>query len=326
MRDNDREKEWKKTAIKRHDNNYDADISNLNDDAEFQPIEEREEIIPLTEEEKIEVRKKLFFLLIIITIVLFFLLIVLIFDPFAKKDKKDNMNENTPKEEVIEEELSLKDLKDGPVTNNDEMTKLVSEIIYRDNEYYENDTVSPYNKDKTSIDSLKNANKLFLLSKTSDFNSLVSEQLINSDICNNEIIIPTSKIDDILSSRFNTTITKYESFIYNYYIDNTLGAVIKFSVKDNNYIGKCYSVNKKVVKLAENTFDSCTKEKDLLYIDVRVVFINKTGVYRDAKFSDLITADKSAIKDQYMLTANKYRYVFDISGNDYVLKEIYLLK
>ena len=97
------EKTWKATSKLNTEINNDNDISNLNDDNSFLPIEE-EERAPLTEEEKKSIRKKLFFLLIIVVIVLIALLVTLIFNPF-QSNKKTTDEETKP---TIEEEVNEK--------------------------------------------------------------------------------------------------------------------------------------------------------------------------------------------------------------------------
>lgn len=329
MAKNDREKEWKATSTIH--NSYD-DINNLNDSDDFAPIIEKEEVKVLSEEEKVEVRKKLFILLVLIVLALLFMLVVLIFDPFKSNTKKEESSnkENTPtqKEEVkTDQEKKISELNDGLIVNdNIELNSLIKEIIYQEQEYYDNDTLALFKTNQTKISSLTDLDKLFLVSKTNDFNNLVKEKNIKNDICNSNIAIPTSEIQKILTEHFNTNIKEYVNFNYSYYDNNNFISNLKFTLKDNNYIGTCYKPEEKITSVVEQQFVSATKENDNLYIDVRVVFINAKGVYVDPTLKTLITNDVKMTSDEYMPKGNIYRYLYTYNNDKYVLQGVQLLK
>ena len=329
MAKNDREKEWKATSTA---NNFYDDINNLNDSEDFAPIVEKEEVKVLTDEEKIEVRKKLFVLLVLIILALLFMLVVLIFDPFksSNKSEESNKKENEPaqKEEVkTDQEKKIRELSDGLIGNDNlELNSLIKEIIYQKEEYYDNDTLALFKTDQTKISSLTDLNKLFLVSKTSDFNNLVKEKNIKNDICNSNIIISTNEIQNILTEHFNTNVKEYVPFNYTYYDNNNFISNLKFTLKDNNYIGTCYKSQEKISSVVEQQFVSATKENDNLYIDVRIVFINAKGVYKDPTLKTLITNDVTMTSDDYMSKGNIYRYLYTYNNDKYVLKGVQLLK
>ena len=328
MTKNDREKEWKATASIH--NSYD-DINNLNDSEEFAPIVEQEEVKVLSDEEKIEIRKKLFILLVLIILALLFMLIILIFDPFkSNKKEESNDKENSPaqKEEVkTDQEKSISELNDGLIINDNlELNSITKEIIYQKEEYYDNDTLALFKTNQTKISSLTDLNKLFLIGKTNEFNSLVKEKNTKNDICNSDITIPTSEVQKILTERFNTNVKEYVTFNYSYYDNGNFVSNIKFTLKDNNYIGTCYKSKEKISSVTEQEFVSATKEANNLYIDVHAVFINSKGVYKDPNLKTLITNDVKATSNEYMPKGNIYRYIYTYNNGKYVLQGVQLLK
>lgn len=333
MNKNNREKVWKATAEKNNVNFVD-DISNLNNDNSFAPINEEEERQPLTEEEKEEVRKKLFVLLIVIVAVLIFLIVVLIFDPFKSKkenNKKENQTEEKQEQEKpAEPEEPKKDnlasLQDGEIVlTNKEIQILINEIQYRHEEYFENDTLFLFKTDKTNITTLSDTNKLFLMSKTSEFNSLVKKSINENNLCGNKITIDAKSIQGILKDRFNTSLTKNENFIYSYYKDEIFIKTYKFVYANGNYEGSCYTPSTNINQLAEQQVIKATKDGTKLYIDAKVVFIKENGIYKDPTFKTIITKN-GAQTDNYINSGNTYRYTYDISGVNYILTDVSLSK
>lgn len=332
-----REQAWKATAEKAGKNNINFidDISNLNNDDSFAPINEEEEKQPLTEEEKAEVRKKLFVLLIVIVIVLILLIVILIFDPFndSSTDKKEadeiltEEKEADDKEEPEQTKTSLNTMADGEIAlDNTEINLLIDEIEYRTYEYYENDTMALYASNNVSISSLDNTNKLFLMSKTTDFNSLIKKSIDETSICDSNITIDTPAVANILKERFNTTVSLYEDFIFNYYKDETYIKTFKFTNVNGKYVGSCYTPNTEVEKLAQIVVTKATKSGTNLYVDSQVVFVREDGVYKDPTFKTLITNNQAAVLDDYIGSGNTYRYTYDISGSNYYLTSVSLLK
>lgn len=338
MQKDDREKSWKATAKNSADlkkSMQDADISNLNIDNDFEPVDE-EEKAPLTEEEKIDIRKKLFMLLMIIIVALFIMVIMLFFSPSnssSKKDDKDDdqtevdENKDEDKEEVDPVDLPLTQLPDGAITNgNVELNRLIDEVVYNYYELYDKDTVSLFKNDSVDIATTSNSNKLLLASKTTDFQTVLTDIVKDREnLCSESIVIPTSTMAKILEERLKTTVTKYENFVYSYYDEEDYVSNIRFVLEGDNYVGSCYTATKDVKEISEQSFLSATKEENNVYLDFQVAFINLNGVYKDPNFKTLITDDTSVVSTQYMQQANTYRYTFDISDN-YSLTNIKLLK
>lgn len=331
MQKNSREKAWKATANineKPKKKIVDDDIANLNADEDFAPVEETEEKVPLTEEEKQMVRKKLFILLVVIAVVLLLQIMFLFFNPFSKKEEKpkevEEVEEQVPEEEEEEvsvEDRSLKDFQDGLAipSNNVEMQALISEISYTTRDYYGNDTLSIFKSKDMHIPALSNRDKLLLVSKTFDF-----KKLLPKDLCAQDITIPTSEVDKILKNRFNTQVSSYENINYS---DEDAKVNIRFTNNGTNYIGKCYKPNENdVTSLTAQSFLSATKSKNNIYIDMKVVFVNKKGIYSDTNFQHIISNASAASVENDITKGNTYRYIFDISGKYYYLTEIQLQK
>lgn len=302
----------------------DADISNLNSDDSFKPIGE-EEKEPLTEEEKKDIRKKLFFLVAMVIVVLILFVVVLFFNPLPKKGNNTNTTKQ-PETTIDEEKAALTELKDGEVKlSNKELQELTEEILYVQYDYYENNTFSIYEKENTYINNLNNQDKLFLLSKTNDFTSLMLKKDMLKDTCEKEITISKKDIDKILEDRLNTTVDIYEPFTYHIYENNKYQTTLRFTYQNETYTGTCYTFNTMINKSTQQKVVSAEKNKKQLYIDVKVVFINQTGIYKDPSFTTLIATENESF-EEYIKKGNTYRYTYDISGTSYSLTNVSLLK
>ena len=335
MKKNEREKAWKSISKKTQELNNkvsDDDINNLNEDDSFSPIDEVEERVPLTEEEKKSVRKKLFILLTIIIIVIIALIAIRIIEPYSKKeinnDETEEVKDDDETEETIEsEEILISGLQDGTIpSTNYELIGLIDEIEYNMREYYVTDTIELYKNNDTNINTLTNRKKLFLVSKTKEFSTLIHNQTNSESLCDTNIIIGISDVDKILKDRFNTNVTAYEQFTYSHYFEKEFINSIIFTKKDNNYVGMCSDTTNKLVQVSEQKFVTATKEGNKIYIDMKVVFIKESGVYKDPNFATLITNDAKKTQEEYFLEANIYRYTYDINDTNYVLTNVSLLK
>ncbi len=325
-----REEAW--TASKNKKNNVvvsdenNLDIMNFNDDNSFVEVEEEtEERVPLTEDEKQEIRKKLGILLIIIVVVFILFLVMLIFDPFSKSNNSNKANENKVQEN--KNPTSLYDYKDGEIKTTDKfVVKMFDEIKY--NNYEAKDDVTYlYKNEKTDINYLPDNNKLSLLAKTNAFKEKIKEIGTTEDICNGEIKVSLNDIFVILNSSFGINgITEYNKFNFVYYIDSYI-TNIAFELKDGAYVGKCYKVElSDINSYVEQKLTSVTKDNNNLYMDVKVLFINKNGVYQDPTFKKTIPNYRNLTKDESFEYAKTYRYSYILSNNGYYLDEVYLVK
>lgn len=325
--ENNSEKETKNKVEKAKISPMDADIMNLNNDDSFAPIGEEEERVPLTEEEKEEVRKKLLILLVVIFLSLVLLVVILIFDPFSKDEpKKENKKEENVEETPQVNQKKLIEYEDGEIDlTNDEISILMEEIVFKDQDHYENNALTLFVND-INVTNLSDNYKLFLLGKTSDFNSAILQNAKDTDFCNNEFKISKDQVDKLLMDRFNTNVTKYENFLYHYYDYDGYNSTLRFTYFNDEYTGKCYHPNTIVKSAIQQEVIKATKEGDKLYLDCKVIFINENGVYKDPNFKEMISTGQTSSPKTYIGKGNIYRYTYDISQNNYSLTSISLQK
>lgn len=339
MHKESREKAWKATSQARtkpinENTNIDADIVNLNHNNDFIPVTEEvevEEVAPLTEEEKREVRKKLFILLVAIVIALLVMIVMLIFDPFGGKDKekeKDKPIVQEEKEDDKEEtKKSLKDIKDGTVNlAHEELVKLIEIVEFNNNENLFNDTVSLFSTTPALTSKLSNKNKLFLTTKSEKFKKMFETKITNNNVCSSELNIPTTEMSKLVKEVLNTDVSEYISFYYSYYDGTSYINDIIFKKENDLYIGECIKTTPQPKALVQQSILGANKENKKVNIDVKIVFVNQTGVYKDPNFKTLITNDKNVSLDNYISEGNTYRYTFNVSSDNYYLESISLLK
>ena len=329
MSNNKREKEWKNLSKKEPAiiDEFD-DIGNLNDETfvpnpEFEPKQ-------LTEEEKKEIRKNILITLIAIGIALILLVLVLIFNPFKKIENLFNnkqSEEEVASNEKDDDSAIISELTDGEISlTNKELNTLISEIEYKQNEYFDNDTLFLFKNDSIEIKKLSDKDKLFLMSKTIEFKELINSSINNFSICNSSITISTNNVDQILMTNYNTLANNYVDFYYSHYDGENYVKTIKFTYTNGNYIGTCYNQNNNLVTASKQKIVSANKQQDKLYINIKVVFIKESGVYKEPDFKTLISNDLTLDEKEYMKSANTYRYTYNISEGKYVLTNVSLIK
>ena len=325
-----REKAW--VASKKRNNNvivndgsYD-EINNLQDDSFVEQEEGVEEAVPLTEEEIFEIRKKIGILLVFVFIAFLAMIFILIFDPFAPKKKK--VPEKEIKEEVKEKEITLYDYEDGKIVLSDKyISSIYSEITFNVVDNYEYDTYFLFRNNTTNLNTLSDAEKIILASKTNEFNSILEKISTSSNICEETISIDSDELANISQKKYGTTVNLLNNFkYYNYYYNGSYITSIYFTLENGKYNGKCYDHGKTLAKSLQQELISATKDKDNLYLDVKVVFITEKGVFKDPNFKYLITNDKAAKASTYMQNANTYRFNYIISKDGYYLNNVTLLK
>ena len=324
-----REKAWvaskgKKTNVIVNDGSN-SEINNLQDESFVELEEFEEEPVPLTEEEKLEIRKKIGILLIFVVIAFFIMLIILIFDPFAPRKSTEKEEKEEEKEEEVK--VTLYEYEDGDINTGDKyITSIYNEIKFRVIDNYEYDTFFLYRNNETKINTLSDIQKIVLLSKTNDFNTLLEKISTSGNVCEEKIDIDVSKMDEILLRKYGTIFTPTNQFKYNYYYSDSYIASILFTLDGNVYHGKCYDRQTKLTKMIEQELVSATKKDNYLYLDVKAAFITEKGVFKDPNFKTLITNDRNASFDTYMQKANTYRYTYVISKDGYYLDNIALKK
>jgi len=337
MQKESRERAWKATSKTRmkpiNDNTtQDADIVNLNQNNNFVPIEEieEEEFVPLTEEEKREVRKKLFILLLAIVIALIIMILMLIFDPFSgKKDDSKEKDKEKPivEEKEDEEDTTLQTMKDGTINiDNLELTNLIQIIKFNSEEQLFNDIPTLYTKVPVTTTELNNNQKILLTTKSKEFNDLFKTKITNNYICGSELKITLAELNDISKKVINTEITAPTSFYFSYYQDNVHLNTILFKKQNDYYGGECITKFPQPKTVVQQSVVKATKENNKVKIDLKIVFVNQNGVYKEPSFKTLITNDKDINLEEYINKGNTYQYTFDVSSDNYYLEGISLLK
>lgn len=337
---NNHGKEW--NAISKMEaapDKQDVDISNLNADSDFvaPTTGDEESEIALSKEEKDEMRKKLFFLLIFIIIILIVFVGVLISntnksgkEESNKKDeqseKVDSGDENNKPSEVITE----KTLADLPMGTLDIQEKAVRELFtfvdFQTDDFYVNNPYALYYSNK-SITTIDDNSKLFLFTKTEQFTDLLGMSN-GGDICsNNNIVINNTDLDTALNTSLMTSVHDHKNFSYLYNYGANDKKVIKFINDGQKYIGTCTSLNSTILsKVTDQELISATKTQDAIILNAKVVFINKSGVYKDPAFKSLITNDFAAIRSDYINSGNTYKYIFKNNNGKYYLTSVELVK
>ena len=321
-----REKAWTASSNKPKVNNNleDTDILNLNlENDSFQEVEEVEEKVELSEEEKLEIRKKIAFLLVFVFIAFIIMLVILLFDPFSKK----NNTENKKEVKIEEKQKLLSDYRDGNIDLGDDyIIQMVNEIKFTNDELLSNDVLSLYRNGGIEVKSMTPSQVLFLTTKTREFNKLVSKIDNTSEICNKDIILAAKDVDNLVFKRMNYNLIDHPNFKYNFTVSGSNVANIEFSYNkaDKSYVGKCININKNPDSLLEQKFVSATKDGGYIYLTGKVVFVNKVGYYSDPEFKNLIVKGPESQGVDYFNSAKTYRYQYLIDGDNFYLTGISL--
>lgn len=298
-------------------NDNDSDIKNLNSKIEY------------TKEEKMKVQKNFFFLLIGLLIIIFICFIFLFYSD-SIKDLFNNNNE----EEIVEEkeeidENALYNEKDGNLNINNEYVQELYSRLYLDfNEYFLFDSNQLYSK---SISELSDQDKLFLISKTEKFHNLVDVDNAFYDketLCSSPIYIDAKKIEEVAKDNFNLKELSHTDFTMTFVKENVFLSFMEFKYEEDRYVGNCidYEV-KPLSKVATSIMSTATKEKDYIYIDIKVIFQTENGIYKDI---DLNTKISDTYNEEYELnyyaSGSMYRIYYKYNdNNDYYLEKIALI-
>ena len=104
---------------------------------------------------------------------------------------------------------------------------------------------------------------------------------------------------------------------------------MEFKYDNNRYIGKCIEYEiEPISTVATSILSTATKEKDYIYLDVKVIFQNENGVYKDAalttKISDVYNEEYEL---NYYASGSLYRIYYKYNDNkDYFLEKIELMQ
>lgn len=300
--------------------NDDSDIQNLNSRVEY------------TKEEKMKVQKTFFLLLVGSVIVIIIFLVFLFYSNNIKKLFSNQEDEVEDQEvEVEEQEVNaLYNLSDGNINiNNVDIQNLYSRLYLDTNEYFLFQSEQLYTK---SITELSDKDKLFLISKTQKFNKLIDVNnniYTKEDLCNRNTYIDSEKVEEIAKYNFNIKDLNHADFYMAFVKDNVFLSFIEFTVDNDSYIGKCIEYEiQPIDKVATSILSTASKEKDYIYLDIKVIFQTTNGVYKD---SDLTTKISDTYNEEYELnyyaSGSLYRIYYKYNGNkDYFLEKIELMQ
>lgn len=340
MNKNEREKTWKSISKENQASNnkmFEDDINNLNENESFSPIDEVEKKVPLTEVEKKVVQIKIFFLLIAVIVFVIGLIAFRIITSQTKTaitsqtetPSQDEVNEESEIQdnEIVDKSTPITELKDGEISaDNNELSILVNEIKYENGEKYLPVAKGIYINENTDIKLLSDECKLFLVSKTKEFEKIASENVLVNLYTQNSAQLEIKEIDTILKARLNTSLDKHKEFIYLLVFENNELSVVKFSKNGNFYNATIEREVKVSSSRIEQKFISASKQKNKIYVDMKVVFIKENGIYKDSNYKSLITKEPQKTEDDWFKEANTYRHTYEIINNNYVLTNVSLIK
>lgn len=296
-------------------NDNDYDIKNLNSQIEY------------TKEEKMKVQKTFFILLIGLVIVIIVCFVFLFYSDNIKKLFDDKEEEKIVEEKEPE---GLYSLQDGTINiNNNDIQELYSRLYFDFSEHYLFPSSDLYTK---SIDALSARDKLFLISKTQRFNKLIDVDnniYTKEDLCDTNTYIEAKEIENIAKDNFNLKKIEHTDFYMIFVKDNVFLSFMEFKYEENRYVGQCIDYNTESVdKVATSILSTASKEKDYIYLDIKVIFRTIDGIYKDPA---LTTKISDTYKEEYDLnyyaSGSLYRIYYKYNDNkDYFLEKIELMQ
>ena len=303
--------------------NKKVEIISFNDIVETKEVKK-----DLSEEEKEEIKTRLTRLLF--SLVIFgtlFITILFSTNLFKSNTKEDQKEQKTEEQSVVKEEEKI-ELPTGEIElSNSSIEKYKNILTF--NQY---DTLYNQNlKDMfLTIDfsKLNNNNKLYLASKSETFNKYLSNAGISTHEygCNASGVIEfdSSIMKTAMEEVFGPAVTyQNDSFNYIYYINSTLINVYDVTFSNNKYKMTCNkNYSNALDLLIQEKIEKITNDNNKLVFEVKVVFINRDGVYSDPKTTNLITNDPKALYNAYMSKATTYKFVFSKMNDNYYLSGI----
>ena len=242
---------------------------------------------------------------------------------------KDNSTETTEEEEEKKDE-GLYSLSDGNINiKNEDIQELYERLFIDYNELYIFPSTDLYTK---SITDFSNKDKLFLISKTKKFNDLIDKNnniYSKEDLCNHNTYIDSTKVEEIAKENFNITNLNHTNFIMTFVKDDVFLSYMEFTFSDNGYIGKCIEYEiQPIEKVATSILSTASKEKDYIYLDIKVIFQTKDGIFKDANLTTKISDTfNSEYELNYYASGSLYRIYYKYNDNkDYFLEKIELMQ
>ena len=301
---------------------------------EFNETIDNKEMKPkLSKEESEQIKKKLTKLLAVL-IVLGTLFITFLFTTHSNKSNSTSNNNKNDKNIVDNNSINNENIQSNKVLPEGELSISDSAI-----EKYKNiltfkmyDTIL-YSSIKdifltNDFSKLDNDNKIYLATKSESFNRyLESVGILNHEYgCNKSGMLEFdgNTMKKALEEVFGFDVNYQDSnFRLPYYINDTLINVYDVTFSNGKYSMNCINNYKNDLEYVIQTkINKITNNNGKLVFEMKSVFINKTGVYSDPKFTKLITNDSKITYDNYIDKGNSYKFVFEKNNDNYYLKGI----
>jgi len=272
-----------------------------------------------------EIRKKLILLLIGVIICGVVVLVILV-NPFDFEINSTSGNNDAP---VEEEQESTEQMPLGAIdTSNSTVVELNNFVSFSASDFENIDLFPLYASDVIESKDIPNNIKLYLLKRHEAFlemldNANIEEYIETCDT--NGLVITKEKFDGVVSKVLGSNVTvEYNDINYAYY-SSILGVKkITMSYASEEYLIKCndYTQGGIITKFIQQNLNKAVKVENAIEIYQNIVFINETGVYKDPKFTQLITNDTNAVFNDYISSGVIYKYTFTEDGENYYLTKI----
>lgn len=275
------------------------------------------------------IKQKMIYATIIVVCVIICLIVYLVysFNGFSLFPKKSDVDVEPVEKDVLY--MTLDELSIGEVsTSNIYVDRLIEEVSLNWDDYKIFDTTSLFAKKSTLISELPISSQLFLLSKTYEFENLISKLNLKSEaeVCyrDKSLVIDSNDIKSLLKKKFNLD-SSLSSFKYNYYDGTVEVTKVEFELEGDKFYSYCIlaeDFNRPSV-IASNRVISAYKTEDEIVLNTKVVFLTADAIYKDYELKEVIYDENSDTNLDYTLLGSTYMYVYKKdSDNNYYLYSI----
>lgn len=264
-------------------------------------VEEVEQPIPMTEEDKLKFKKQL---IILVWIIIIFIIGLIMYNVFINKSENIKYNEKEIQEEVIEP------IPEGDISITNESIQQIHEMLNFNinNPLYEDNILKLFKEEKVNIKEMDFQTKMFLITSHKYFKEYMLKDTNLKNYKDEQVSITKKEIDELAKQILGPEITlEHENFKYFYEEGNQ---VIYFDVILEN--------DKYILKETIGRPSSFTVFLNLYYaykIDVElrlryhVLFLNSNGIYQDEDMKILISKDVDNV-NQYFNKSKNYNFKY----------------
>lgn len=285
------------------------DIDNLNEE-----IYKSDEPILLNEEEKREFRKKI---LIILAIVILFMSILIAYNVHSSKElkKKQENNKKVEKTNTIQRIVVMDD-GDIPISNVElsSYSSVVALSLFNDDVL----SILPLYRDSFIFDQLDDQYKLYYLSQTEAFESLLKSKGIDS--CDSKETLTSLDLSFLLAKHFNSSLKSGASFTTLLNFNNK--EYTNFEYLNGEYIPSCKTFEETEDTVYIRTqLSKASKSGDDLTLVQKALFITIDGIFADPNFSIKLNDDPNHNTAELFVNANEFSFTFKYGEEGYYLYE-----